>query len=949
MINVILSCAVFLTCIKVSAKVSAQELNILSYGSIGSTLSGEVLLLIENVIQNKQNNIQLVEIKKGLAFAKNSTYLLTGSDKSDDYMDRILKTEKMSKNQFIAFESDRSILLVPHDAPAEFINLIKAKKNTHMNYQNDTRFWNDLRWSDVTGGHFDQSGLAYFDFKRKEWAKNTSWDNSFYFEYRLTLNEMTFTVTILPKSFGGLPRIMTVLKNEQKNSPLIFATGDITPDLSDPDNSEVHSFEELSRFPNQFVSASFADLNGFDSVYSEYKKKWPSDPPIEFLSANICEKNENVCTYVYKPFKIVNHGGRKIAIIGLTSPGEQVLLDKYSAKYDRLKKYVIKDPASILTKEILPKVKSLADFVILVTNMTPEEYTKLAPKILGVDLVIKRHNRLYSWNQSDTLVFKNYSARYPQYPLLEVKANELTINKIRISQKKNKLTLKYHNIPLDQTVSSDTHYRDHWLSMAIFTGSDIVLPDHKKLYPNDTNKLIVSEEEFGQLAAELMRSELTAEVGLFNIQKQRSNVIGEQDSSVIRTWILPEEQLQVVMMRGESLKAIIQQNKNNKTDTFKLAISGVDTSGSIAGLPIQNSEIYKVVTSNTVSSNLTAFPAFSQALSITKSFVVNEGTYIDEPQGHEIPLVDFLVESLRKKWKLVSQLEESKRNALYRDLYEGTPSLSQYGYWVHEIKGLRLEYSAFSTSDVKPFSAVQDNRLQSADLQNISSNLSYVATYRKRPYISELGLKAQYDKQQIKPSNSPAIDNVLADDLVGFANIGLPIYKIEDNPLIGNQMGPVFELAYDTEFEKDPNQELQRNIQAYLGWRLYNGTVINSATLSYLFETRLTTGREKNQRGLSAKAEIQKVLKDGTALLKSELDYRFYFNDDSDSGEDLRSRLVLDTYFDYKLNHKLSFGPYLKIYSIQGKTFNETLNQTLIGINFNFSGMWKPRYHKSVY
>ncbi len=926
---------------------ASSGVNILAYGSPSSTMSGDLLLLVENVIKESQGKIQIIDQSRGLAFRKNSTYLLTTLKHREAELNRFIQKSKPLEKKFQIFETSRSLLVLSYQAPIEFIQKLKDKQSDAIQHQGVNRYWDDLKWSKIKGGIAENSQkekFPYYYFDRKNWNIEKNWKFSFFITYKLSFEGQEFNVTVLPKSFGGLERITNTLKSNRNANTLILSTGDITP-APEIENTDSNSLVELSKQGHHVISASSAEVIGLKKFIEPYNLEHSKNAALQFTSANILVEDEagGKSKPLFEPYVFIEKNGIKFAIIGVASSKEQNAIEKASAKNTWLKKIKIIDPVPILKDEILPKIHSKCDVVVLITNLSNEEYGKLYSSLNGVDLVFHRQQRVFDWSLQSASEFSDYRERVPQLPIDEIVSGDVFISKTNLKINKKKMSLVNTKILLDQSINSDSDklIDDVYEEFSnIFSGKDIVLPDHKRIYPNE---IILSKEEFANLAAELMRREFNAEIGVFAIQEQNSNIVGEQEASLIKTWVKPNEQVEVLYLTGSDLKSLINLNKS-VNENQKLVIAGIDNKFKITGISVRDNELYRIAISSLVSSNPSVYLPVTNAKSRADLFKVemNKG-FVEAKEGKPILMSDFLINSLRGLYKTTQNLPESEFITSYKNFYEGKSISKIDGYWINEIKNIQIEYSQLTTTDASAFSNLQDSRLKTVDQRYFSSNLSYLATYRKYPFVNEIGLKTQYAKQELLPSNSAEIKNILSNDILIFANIGLPIYSVTNNPNFATDMGPYIEMAYNTEFEKNGTADLKRNLLSSFGWKLMNGNILKSAKFAMVHERKFASDSNINLMGFSSRVEISKSLFDGTNTYRSDIEYRYFFDGVNDLSSDLRSRFSWDQYYDLKVFDNLTFGPFLKYYSLTKQSVQETTSQVLVGVSLNFSNMWKSK------
>ncbi len=932
----------------------AQQFNVLTYGGISSTMSGEIILLIEEAAQSSNGQIKILNIETGLAYRKKASYFIPQANSETLDQDQLNKLNQLpvkSATSLQLIESTKAFLIFSAETPEPVVEFLKQRRSTMSIVNSTTRYWDDLKFGRLSYIEKKENQLVEFNTNKPEWQSDSEWRLSYYMKYRLSYEGHEFIITIFPKSFGEAGRLVNVLKKEKTNDSIILSTGNIVAAPDDKSNSQF-DLSIIEKVGEQIVNVGPAELVGLKDIVEPYMQSPnKADHPIQFVSSNICLKNSGGCDLVFEPFTILYKNGFKIAVVGVSSPSTQAVIEKNSRKYSWLKNYFVQDPGVNLRDKILPLLHSQVDFVFILTNMNAEEYGQLLPYLNGSDIAILNQERQYSLGENNTYRFSQYKSRLPQLPLLNISVGDLLVVKNTFSKKDKDLTINLKKVFLDQSVPSGEYLLNGNIKnfTQMIYRKNVILPDHRILYPD---KVVPSKEEFATLAAEIMRRKMGAEVGVFNIKNQDSTMVGAQDKSVVRTWVRDDEELQIMYLSGRDIKKLIQANKN-VVENFKLSIVGVDDKSRIDKISIQDSELYRVVLSSAVTLSFERY-----GLSASKGqiglFRQTELGYVDDnDQGKSILLADFLVDNLQLLYeKSILNIEPEKlmqSAEKYRELYEGRSESEQKGYWIHDLKKIGFEFSQVSTSDVSAFTNVQDNRLQSVDQRYLSGNLTYTASYRKYPLINEVGTTMSYSKLELLPSNAAATVNTLNDEIRFFVNTTLPVYNLKNTKWLGEEMGPFVELAYDTEFEKDPDQELKQNGLSFLGWKILNGDFVKNSSLSLMYEKRFAVGSERNATGVNLRFELGSAFFENQAQYKASCDYRYFFDYKDSLNADLASRLSLDQSFEFNLSNKISFGPFLKYLSLNRKIVNETVNQTLVGINFNYTNSWKPHFSPSKF
>lgn len=114
------------------------------------------------------------------------------------------------------------------------------------------------------------------------------------------------------------------------------------------------------------------------------------------LSANLMLAGEN--RLLAKPYTVLNVGGRRIGIIGLTWDGINPDDEVVKGKFVLLK-------AELVLPQYVSEVSRQADIVIVLSNMGFEEEQRLSSAVPGIDLIVGGRTRVpmyESWRNEKT-------------------------------------------------------------------------------------------------------------------------------------------------------------------------------------------------------------------------------------------------------------------------------------------------------------------------------------------------------------------------------------------------------------------------------------------------------------------------------------------------------------------------------------------------------------------
>jgi hypothetical protein len=98
----------------------------------------------------------------------------------------------------------------------------------------------------------------------------------------------------------------------------------------------------------------------------------------------------------------------------------------------------------------------------------------------------------------------------------------------------------------------------------------------------------------------------------------------------------------------------------------------------------------------------------------------------------------------------------------------------------------------------------------------------------------------------------------------------------------------------------------------------------------------LTENNTRNVFSFNLKLEATKKVLGDHAEYKLFSEYNYYFDDDN-IGAVLRCRFILDQSLNLNLIRKVTFGPYVRYFSLSRRSIDESLSQTIIGFNLMYS------------
>lgn len=342
-------------------------------------------------------------------------------------------------------------------------------------------------------------------------------------------------------------------------------------------------------------------------VQIEEQKKWVRFP---FLSANVHYKDEK--KELAKPFVVLNKGGVKVGIVGLTTDGLKLFtLPKYGKALN------VENPIQAIHR-VLPKIKSEGgDFVIALTHiginklgkhskeLIVNDDARLAEEVPEIPLIVGGHSHTLLSNGlkvGQTLIVQ--AGEWSQY------LGRVDLEWSRTQRKV--IAMQASTIPI---IPSEGEVEEIKSLLEQFRKKvqplfDAVVGIAQQKIGEERPSVRSGENALGNLICDALREETRADVAIFN----SGGIRGILNPGPIRVRDIHQafpfkNTVATTTVSGTLLKKIIAQGIANRHQTGSLLqVSGLSYSFKgnelneikVAGLPIQEGRKYKLVTNNFV-------------------------------------------------------------------------------------------------------------------------------------------------------------------------------------------------------------------------------------------------------------------------------------------------------------------------------------------------------------
>ncbi|MDO5294028.1 MAG: 5'-nucleotidase C-terminal domain-containing protein [bacterium] len=370
-----------------------------------------------------------------------------------------------------------------------------------------------------------------------------------------------------------------------------------------------------------------------------YFETWEKDGDFEFLAANIVDKKTGAPVKYAQPYGIVEKNGRKIGVIGISTPETSI-----TTLLENVKDIEFTDPIEAVNKYAkLLREEDDVDAVVVLSHLGSEsdddgavtggEVVTLANKIEGVDAIFcgHTHNAVQGVINGVQIVGTTNNGRELGQVSLAFKGDDLTV-----TGKLDNLTSRLDDISSD--ASTKTIYETYEVELSPMLNQVITtLPEE---LGHDRN---AGQTDLGQYSCKLLTEITGCQIGLFNAGGLRTSLEAGDVTVGDMYTIFPFDNTIVTMeLLGADLKSNLEYGLNPENEVGTLQYYGinvtVDKSKEVGnrivsitlldGTKVEMDKYYTVATNNFLATNGDGFD-FSNAKEVLDEGVVLRDAMID--------------------------------------------------------------------------------------------------------------------------------------------------------------------------------------------------------------------------------------------------------------------------------------------------------------------------------
>ncbi len=658
-------------------------------------------------------------------------------------------------------------------------------------------------------------------------------------------------------------------------------------------------------------------------------------PAVSFICSNLQTSDPELIRLI-RPYTITALNGVKTAFISflpsdspVISSGTQVAASFINPFQDEF--------LSKLVKTL--KIKEKAAVIVAVSQFEDEEFGKFL-RTRGIDVVIGPKSGENLSSKKERVELMNWNRESHSFPALVAARDSRGLGKITLDFEPAGTLKAIESEPVEYDPGNEL-YDEQYSSfkeqmLRHFLGSDDpLLPDLRRVYtvPGSRAGYSYGETDFYRIVTAILKEHYKTEVALARIRMLSVTVPGDIPSTLVRTWMKPDDRLVIAKVPGALLRELlplIEEKADGKNDSQKYlkkdfyAVSGLGADGTVSGLKIQRNEMYLAVFSEYTLAALNKLPG-AKGLKIIRL----DSRFLDS-------LVLEKLAALMGKDAINPDWERS-----IKELMDGIPE--QKSLWRINLRNLSLLMINTEVRGNGNFGGVSDSQINTSGQTLIQgSGKVFSELFMGRTRL-DLGASADYGKVTVRPANQPKLVSESADQLIFESE-----FKQETGSyrsfLGSGKLGPFANLAYDTEFSRQTGVAFRKIVRGKTGLKLFEGTIVQEFYAAFVGEQNYTNTPAKTNYAVETGYRVNMLIPRTALTLSSEGNYRNFAYSRSDTAADLKQRLELYAKLSTKLYGDIVLSPFVKYFMATGKLFSGTAVNTTIGVTIDYAHLFKLKY-----
>lgn len=253
------------------------------------------------------------------------------------------------------------------------------------------------------------------------------------------------------------------------------------------------------------------------------------------------------------------------------------------------------------------------------------------------------------------------------------------------------------------------------------------------------------------------------------------------------------------------------------------------------------------------------------------------------------------------------------------------------------FRRVALEMSSTEVRNAELYVDNPNSELSSDSKNMIKGVFDFVLEYEQPDWQWNNSLFMEYGRTELKPVGEEDTTNEDADKILLSSDYNHKLWHLDFQDA---DAGPFAGVAYQTEFTKNNDAPRQQVARGQVGFKLFNGDVLQELYASAIGEYDFTySGDEVTKSAYEIGLRAEKPISD---QVKFQLEgyFRQYLSYSSYVETDLKYELSLTGRMDVKIYKQFSLAPYISYFQGKARGVDKEGSNFLIGLSFAYSDLF---------
>lgn len=255
--------------------------------------------------------------------------------------------------------------------------------------------------------------------------------------------------------------------------------------------------------------------------------------------------------------------------------------------------------------------------------------------------------------------------------------------------------------------------------------------------------------------------------------------------------------------------------------------------------------------------------------------------------------------------------------------------------WQIELKKLGFDLTSTEVHHAQYYQDFSNARLTSDSQSSMRGLFDMISDYHAQYFLWSNELLMDYGRTKVRPLDGDRITNENADNILFTTGYAQRLWNVE-NFMGGFEVGPFFNLGYETEFTKPENSPRKKIVRGTGGIKLFEGKYIKSLFVAAVGERDYTYHPAASKLAWEAGFRVEQPIREGLTAKYSAL-YRDYLSASEKQATDLDFELEADARLDVQLYKNLYLAPFVSYYTAKGKYVSARGQNIYVGVSLSFS------------